>query len=86
MNPSQKATRSISVIGLGAMGAGIARTLMDQGCQVSVWNRSRPKMAPLVSEGAIPCQSPRDALDANTYVVVCVSDYAGWRNIIDTHA
>ena len=86
MNDPHDTTRNISVIGLGAMGAGIARTLMDKGCRVSVWNRSRPKVDALTSAGAIPCQSPQDALDANTHVVVCVSDYAVWQTIIDTHA
>ena len=39
MNQHAGANQSVSVIGLGAMGAGIARTLLDAGCQVSVWNR-----------------------------------------------
>jgi 3-hydroxyisobutyrate dehydrogenase-like beta-hydroxyacid dehydrogenase len=76
---------SVSVIGLGAMGAGIARTLCSKGYCVSVWNRSRGKVDALAEHGAIACASPADALKANTYTVVCLSDYAVWRQIIDAH-
>ena len=77
--------RGVSVIGLGAMGAGIARTFLDRGCRVSVWNRTRAKVDALVSTGAIACDGPGDALDANTHVVVCLSDYEVWRTIIEEY-
>ncbi len=75
----------VSVIGLGAMGSGIARTLIAGGCAVSVWNRSRGKVDALVAKGAIGCNEPGDALNANTHVIVCVSDYAVWQRIIQEH-
>ena len=47
----------ISVIGLGAMGSALARALVKAGHGVTVWNRSRQKMEPLVGLGAVvkPC-------------------------------
>jgi len=68
------------------MGSGIARTLIEGGCKVSVWNRSRAKVDDLVAVGAIGCNEPKEALDANTIVIVCVSDYAVWRHIIQEHS
>ena len=53
--------------------------------RVSVWNRSRAKVDALVSLGAISCDSPGDALDANRHVVVCLSDYTAWRAVIEAH-
>jgi 3-hydroxyisobutyrate dehydrogenase-like beta-hydroxyacid dehydrogenase len=85
MSDQHDGSRHISVIGLGAMGAGIARVFMDHGCRVSVWNRTRAKVDALVSKGAIGCESPRDAMGANEHVVVCVSDYGAWQTIIDTY-
>jgi 3-hydroxyisobutyrate dehydrogenase-like beta-hydroxyacid dehydrogenase len=85
MSDHKPAIQDISVIGLGAMGAGIARAFLKEGCRVSVWNRSRGKIDDLVSQGAIACEGPAQALDANTHVVVCVSDYAVWQTIIETH-
>ncbi len=86
MRDRQDAIHDVSVIGLGAMGAGIARTFLDVGCRVSVWNRTRAKVDALVASGAIGCDGPGDALDANTHVVVCLSDYAVWRTVIEEHA
>ena len=76
---------SVSVIGLGAMGAGLAQTFLESGCRVSVWNRSRDKVEALASQGAIACETPGDALDANTHVVVCLSTYSAWREIVEEH-
>ena len=86
MSYQQSTSLGVSVIGLGAMGSGIARTLIEGGCKVSVWNRSRAKVDDLVAVGAIGCNEPREALDANTLVIVCVSDYAVWRHIIQEHS
>jgi 3-hydroxyisobutyrate dehydrogenase-like beta-hydroxyacid dehydrogenase len=86
MSSEQSTYLGVSVIGLGAMGSGIARTLIEGGFTVSVWNRSRAKVDDLVAVGAIGCNEPREALDANTLVIVCVSDYAVWRHIIQEHS
>ena len=86
MSTQPDSALGVSVIGLGAMGAGIARTLVDKGCRVSVWNRTRAKVDALVSIGAIGCDTPGDALDANTHVIVCLSDYEVWQRIIETHS
>ncbi len=85
MNDHISDNQSISVIGLGAMGSGIARTLMASGCEVSVWNRSRGKVDELVSQGAVACDSPLDAVRANTTVIVCLTDYAAWKGIIEAN-
>ena len=86
MSYEQSTSPEVSVIGLGAMGSGIARTLIEGGCKVSVWNRSRAKVDDLVAVGAIGCNEPKEALDGNTIVIVCVSDYAVWRHIIQEHS
>ena len=54
-------SQSIAVIGLGAMGAGAARRLLDQGQRVKVWNRSPAKVTPLVELGAEAAASPGEA-------------------------
>lgn len=85
MNDTPQPTQGVSVVGLGSMGSGIARTFLQSGCRVSVWNRSREKVDALVSSGAIACDGPKEALDANTHVVVCLSTYSAWQKIIEEH-
>ena len=85
MNQTSGHMQNVSVIGLGAMGSGIARTLLEAGWCVSVWNRSRDKVDSLVSLGARGCDDPRSALAASEYTVVCVADYGVWNRIMEEH-
>jgi len=65
---------SVAVIGLGAMGTRIARRLLAAGHDVSVWNRTAAKMAPLVELGATAATTPADAAVRAEVVVTMVSD------------
>ena len=85
MTDSTESTHDVSVIGLGAMGSAIARTLIESGCRVAVWNRSRDKVDALVSSGATGCHGPAEALDASDRVVVCLAGYSVWTRIVDDH-
>ncbi len=42
----------ISVLGLGNMGAALAKSLLASGRSVTVWNRSADKAKPLIDAGA----------------------------------
>lgn len=64
----------IGFIGLGIMGAGMARNLLKAGFAVTVWNRTAAKMEPLVAEGAVAGASPADVAGKSDIVIVCVSD------------
>lgn len=53
---------SVGFLGLGSMGAALARRLVDAGHDVHVWNRSRGPVDDLVAAGAVPCATPGEAL------------------------
>jgi 3-hydroxyisobutyrate dehydrogenase-like beta-hydroxyacid dehydrogenase len=65
----------ISVIGLGAMGAALARALLKTGHEVTVWNRSPEKMEPIVAVGAAGAPELGDALRASPRIIICIDDY-----------
>ena len=44
--------RRVAVLGTGIMGAGMARSLLRSGLDVTVWNRSPGRAAPLAAAGA----------------------------------
>jgi 3-hydroxyisobutyrate dehydrogenase-like beta-hydroxyacid dehydrogenase len=50
----------IGFAGMGAMGAGIAGRLLDAGCELAVWNRTREKAEPLLARGAAWAGTPRE--------------------------
>jgi 3-hydroxyisobutyrate dehydrogenase len=55
-------TLRIAVLGLGIMGSGMARELVNKGFEVRVWNRNAAKAAPLVAAGARAGATPADAV------------------------
>lgn len=67
--------KAVSVIGLGMMGATLARLLLAQGYRVTVWNRSASKTEALVKEGAVSAPDVVTAINASPVAVVCVLDY-----------
>ena len=48
----ERAAHHIGWIGLGRMGYAMALRLVDAGCDVTVWNRTRSKAEPLAKHGA----------------------------------
>ena len=65
---------SIAVIGMGTMGAPMARNLLKAGHSVVVHNRTREREEPLAAEGASRAASPAEAARAVDIVLTCVSD------------
>lgn len=67
---------TVSVIGLGRMGAALAQAFLKAGIPTHVWNRSPEKAAALSAEGASVAPSVSAAAAAADIVVICVSTYA----------
>jgi 3-hydroxyisobutyrate dehydrogenase len=64
----------IGFIGLGIMGQGMSHNLLKAGFELTVWNRTRSRMEPLLVAGANGANSPADVAAASDIVVICVSD------------
>lgn len=75
--------REVTVIGLGLMGAALARELLRSGARVTVWNRSSAKAAPLVAEGAALAPSAAAAAQASGVVITCVTDYRATYGVLE---
>ena len=64
----------VAVIGLGTMGAPMARHLIEAGHEVTVHNRTREREEPLAALGAARAATPAEAARAADAVLTCVSD------------
>lgn len=73
----------VTVIGLGLMGAALARALLDAGHRTTVWNRSTAKAEALVAAGATRAETVRDAVTASPLVIACVLDDAAVHSVLD---
>ena len=72
----------IGFIGLGTMGAPMARRLVDAGHEVTVHNRTRSREAPLVEAGARAASTPRDAATGAELVITIVGDSPDVRQVV----
>lgn len=73
----------ISVIGLGVMGSALARTLLDNGYSVTVWNRSAAKADPLVAAGATLAGSAGEAVEASPATIICIASHDQTIELLD---
>jgi 3-hydroxyisobutyrate dehydrogenase len=64
----------LGYIGLGLMGRPMTLRLLAAGYEVTVWNRSAEKLAPVVDKGAKPADSPAAVARAADIVMMCVTD------------
>lgn len=76
---------NISVIGLGSMGLALAKTLLKSDSKISVWNRTLSKSQDLNNKDVHICLSPIEALQCSEIIIVCLSNYEAWKNIIDSN-
>ena len=66
----------VTVLGMGAMGARMAKRLLEAGHSVVVWNRTPAASAPLVDLGAVVAATPRAAASEAEIVLSMLRDDA----------
>ena len=74
----------IALLGTGRMGSALAGALLDGGREVTVWNRTAERTAPLAAKGAGVAESAAAAIKASDIVLVNVRDYPVSADLLDT--
>lgn len=67
-------SRKITLIGTGLMGLPMSRNLMAAGHELTVWNRTAHRAAPLIEEGAKTAPTPAQAIGGAQVVISMLSD------------
>src|SRR6202035_487699 len=68
------ASPRVAVLGIGTMGAGMARNLLKAGLPVDVWNRTPERAAALAAEGATAHELPATAVAQADVVITMLPD------------
>ncbi|MBT2479346.1 NAD(P)-binding domain-containing protein [Streptomyces sp. ISL-94] len=76
----------VTVVGLGPMGQAMARTFLDAGHAVTVWNRTASRADALVAGGAVLASSIEDALKTNDLVILSLTDYEAMYAVLEPAA
>src|SRR5205807_2520792 len=66
--------KTISYLGLGTMGGGMASNLLEAGYKLAVWNRNPEKSEPFAKKGAGVAATPADAVRGAELVIYSLSD------------
>lgn len=88
--PAQDATRSgelpkLAILGLGAMGKGMADSAIRAELPLVVWNRERPATIPFADRGVEVAKSVSDAVTDADVVITMVTDADAVVSIADEH-
>ncbi len=75
---------AITVIGLGQMGAALARAIQRAGHDLTVWNRSREKMQPFIDDGVVGAPDVVSAITVSPVVLVCIDNYAATHTMLQS--
>jgi 3-hydroxyisobutyrate dehydrogenase len=80
MNTNNRKPR-IAVFGLGTMGSGMARRLIEAGYELTVFNRNAARSAPLAALGAHVAPTPRDAAKGAGVLLAMLADDVASREV-----
>jgi len=73
----------LGYVGLGVMGGGVAKRLLDAGHTVTGWNRTKDKAQWLVDAGMRWGESPREVAEQSEIVFTMVTNTAAVRAVTD---
>ncbi|WP_396599373.1 NAD(P)-dependent oxidoreductase [Frigoribacterium sp. R86507] len=73
----------VAVLGTGIMGQGVAGTLLREGFDVTVWNRTRSKAEPLAADGAVVADTARQAVEGVDVIVTVLFDGDAVLEVLD---
>ncbi len=76
----------IAFIGLGIMGKPMAHNLLKAGHKIFTYARNRKNEELSIEMGAIPCPTPKDAVEQARFCIVMVSDTADVEEVTIKHS
>ena len=74
--------KTISYLGLGTMGGGMAANLLKAGYQLAVWNRNAEKCESFARKGARVAGNPADAVRDAELVMYCLSNEEAIEDVV----
>ena len=82
MSTAQDATR-VGFAGLGSMGSGVVRRLLEAGHPVTGWNRTKAKAEPLIAEGMDWADTPAELAERCDVVCTMLTDARAVEAVVD---
>jgi len=71
----------IGIIGIGMLGEAVTLNLLNLGFDVSVYNRTKEKVAKVEKNGAIVMNSPKEVADNSELIIIIVKDASAVKEV-----
>jgi len=81
MNSVKKGKMRIGIVGTGMLGSAVGLHLLDEGFDLTVYNRTKEKTKQLESKGARVADSPKKVAENSDLVIVVVKDADSVRQV-----
>ncbi|MGR9117451.1 MAG: NAD(P)-dependent oxidoreductase [Gammaproteobacteria bacterium] len=75
----------LGFIGIGLMGKPMTLRLLDAGFSVTVWNRSRDKLEPVLAAGAKTTETIEELVETSDIVILCLADTQVVASVVQNH-
>lgn len=72
----------IALLGTGLLGAAIAKRLLQQDVEMTVWNRTTEKLQPLAEQGMQIAPTVQHAIATTDAVILMLTDYQAMREVL----
>lgn len=72
----------IALLGTGLLGAAIAKRLLQQDIEMTVWNRTAAKLQPLAEQGMHLAPTASQAIATTDAVILMLTDYQAIREVL----
>ncbi|MFM9281172.1 NAD(P)-dependent oxidoreductase [Paenibacillus jiagnxiensis] len=86
LNLEGQGSKKVTLIGLGPMGQAMGNAFLNEGYELTVWNRTLSKADELAAKGAIKASSVTEALEANELVILSLTSYDAMYTILEPAA
>ncbi len=74
--------QKIGIIGTGNIGVAIATVFLNKNYHLSVFNRTKDKIVPLLKYNVTECADALKLLDSCNVILLCISDFKGITNVL----
>lgn len=74
--------KTVGIIGIGMLGAGIAERLIDQKTRINIYNRDKTKLKYFENLGAKSFDNPCSLANESDYVITCVTNFKSLNEVL----
>jgi 3-hydroxyisobutyrate dehydrogenase len=74
--------KTVGIVGIGMLGAGITERLIDQGSRINIYNRDKTKLKHFEDRGAKSFDNPCSLANESDFIITCVTNFKSLKDVL----